>query len=704
MDKNKNVKMINFFLVFVLFSFCLFIFVLCNIVFEKEYEGTDLKKFADSRSVVSKTINAKRGSIYDSSGDGLAINVSSYTLIAYLDESRSKGEDTLYHVKDKKATAKALSKVITMSYEDILDILNQKLYQVEFGNAGKGLTELEKDAIKELNLPGIDFIADEKRYYPNGNFLSHTLGYAKKNDNGKIAGEYGLELLLDDVLSGTDGYTTYQKDLNGYKIAGTKEMTKKAVDGNDIYLTIDSNVQFFVEEAISNAKDKYDFSWMVVVLLDAKTGKVIGLSQTPSFDPNKMNVKDWNNYAVSYAYEPGSVMKTYTYMAAMEAGVYKGSDKFLSGKYVTSDKTKIYDWLKSGFGNITYDQGFAYSSNVGIINLLDKYINKTILYDYFEKLGFGQKTGITLANEAKGRIAFKYETEIFNAGFGQGITTTPMQHVQALTSLANDGVMLKPYIIDKVISANGKVVYTGRKEEIGTVASHETVSKMRDLMYNVVHSSSPYATGTGYYMKGYDLIGKTGTAQYVSSSTGRYYSDESRSIKSFAGMWPKDDPEVIIFTSVKDPLYGSSKALTYTTKQIVKNVSKYLEIYDSKQEKVINNFTVSNYTNNKVSSVKQILKKNKVASLVFGDGNKVVGQYPSKGSVVNKNDVVILVTNSDSYILNDMKGYSKKQTRAICDLLNLKCTFKGYGYVDSQSVKQGTKVKSGTSVKFVFKD
>ena len=704
MNKNKNIKMINFFLIFVLICFLIFIFVLSNMIFKDSYEGTNLKEFADSRSVVEKTITAKRGSIYDSKGDSLALNVASYTLIAYLDESRSEGESRLYHVKDKKATAKALSKVIDMSYDDILKILEQDLYQVEFGTAGKGLTELEKDAIKELNLPGIDFICDEQRYYPNGNFLSYTLGYAKRDDDGKITGEYGLELLLNDVLAGTDGYTTYQTDLNGYKIAGTKEKTKKAVNGNDVYLTIDSNIQFFVEEAISNAKDKYSFDWMAITLADAKTGKILALSQTPSYDPNKMNVSDWNNYNVSYAYEPGSVMKTYTYMAAMEAGVYKGEEKFKSGKFTTSDGTNIYDWLKSGFGDITYDEGFAYSSNVGIINLIDKHMNKNMLLEYFEKLGFGKKTGITLSNEAKGQVSFKYETEVFNAGFGQGITTTQIQHIQALTSIANDGVMLKPYIIDKVIDENGKTVFQGQKEELGTVATHETVEKMKELMYDVVHSSSNYATGTGYYLKGYDLIGKTGTAQYVNAKTGKYYTDESHAIKSFAGMWPKEDPEVIVFISVKDSLYGSSSPLYNTIKPIVKNVSKYLEIYDTVEDKTIENYTVDNYINKDLSKVKQVLTKNKINYLLLGDGNKIINQYPEKGSIINVNDTIILLTNDTQYKMPDLTGYSKKQVRAVCNFLNIKCSFSDYGYVSSQSIKKNTLIESGTSVKFTFKN
>ena len=376
MKKSKiSNKLINLFIVIALFCFLYLVYRVAYLGLSKEVDGVNLKEFADSRSVVSKKIYAKRGNVYDSNGESLAINVSSYTLIAYLDESRSKGEDTLYHVKDKKGTAKKLATVLKMKESEIYDILNQDdMYQVEFGEAGKGLTELEKEKIEKLNLPGLDFVADEKRYYPNGDFASYTLGYAKNDDDGKINGEFGMEQLLNDVLSGTDGYTTYQKDLNGYKIPGTKEVTVNAINGNDVYLTIDSNVQFFLEQAANKAEEKYDFDWLTLVVADAKTGKILGSTQRPSFDPNKKNIKNWIDITVGEAYEPGSIMKTYTYMAAMEAGTYRGDSKFKSGRYKAEDGTVISDWNSTGFGNITYDQGYQASSNVGIINIINNFI------------------------------------------------------------------------------------------------------------------------------------------------------------------------------------------------------------------------------------------------------------------------------------------------------------------------------------------
>ena len=169
-------------------------------------------------------------------------------------------------------------------------------------------------------------------------------------------------------------------------------------------------------------------------------------------------------------------------------------------------------------------------------------------------------------------------------------------------------------------------------------------------------------------------------------------------------MWPKEDPKVIVFVSVKDSLYGSSAPLYNAVKPIVKNVSKYLEIYDTVEDKTINNYKVENYINRDLSKVKQTLRKNKINYLVLGTGEKVINQYPEKGSIVNVNDTIILLTNDNEYKMTNLKGYSKKEVRAVCNLLNIKCTFKGYGYVSSQSVSKNSLIKKDTSVKFEFKN
>lgn len=703
--KLNNIKFSNGLIVIALLFF---VAIICRISFlslSSEVDGINLQKFASNRTNKKETLTAKRGSILDVNGNVLAENVSSYTVIAYLDESRSEGAKTPQHVVDKEETAKKLATVLDLSEEKILSYLNRDLYQTEFGSKGKGLTELTKDQIVALNLPGIDFIETQKRHYPYGNFLSYTIGYAKNKNSSDvvnkidIVGEMGIEESYNDQLSGEDGFTLYQKDRNGYKIAGTKEITQDAVDGNNIYLTIDSSIQLFVEQAITSMSKKYNYDWMTVMVADAKTGAILASATSPSFDPNKRDIKNYLDYNVSYAYEPGSTMKIYSYMAAMETGKYNGSKKYKSGVYITKDKTEIGDWNRQGWGRITLDQGFALSSNTAVITLINDYMNGKVLKDYYKKLGFGSKTGVELPNEVAGKLNFKYETEVLNAGFGQGLTTTPIQNIKALTSISNNGVLLQPYIIDKIVDPNtGEIVYEGKKEELGVVASSKTVSKIKSLMKDVINGTSKTSTGYVYYMDGYDIIGKTGTAQ-VANESGTGYTNDS--IRGFAGMFPGDDPEVIMYVAAKNPGGSGVGPMKMVVQEVVKNVSNYLGIYDgrSKKDEPLEKYVTDSYLSKDINIVKDELSKKKIDVVVLGNGDKVVKQYPNEGSEITKLDKVFLLTNGNEIKMPNIKGYSSRELYNLLSLLNIKYEIEGNGYVISQSIKKDSKLTKDSLLK-----
>lgn len=193
--------------------------------------------------------------------------------------------------------------------------------------------------------------------------------------------------------------------------------------------------------------EEVGIDWATLTIADAKTGAIVGSASTPSFDPNKLNISDYNNPLVSYTYEPGSTMKIYSFMAAIDTGNYNGNDLYDSGNIVVDDYV-ISDWNRKGWGKISYDVGFTYSSNVAAVKLADK-VGKEKLLDYYEKFGFGSKTGIELSNELSGKLDFFYKSELASASYGQGITTTPIQNIQALTSISNKGIVLKPYIVKK---------------------------------------------------------------------------------------------------------------------------------------------------------------------------------------------------------------------------------------------------------------
>ena len=703
----NNIKYSKIFIFVSLFLFALMLVRVTQLALSEEIDDTNLQALAKKRTTKTDIIKAERGNIYSSDNEVLAQNVSSYKLIAYLSPSRTTDEDNPQHVVDKEKTAKELAPILGISEEEILGYLNKEgIYQTEFGSAGKGLSELTKEQIEKLNLPGIDFEESLKRYYPKGDFASYVLGYAKEettvdqdgNEETNMEGEMGIEKYYDSTLKGEDGYVTYQKDLRGYKIAGTNEISKDASRGKDIYLTINSSIQFFVEQALSEAEANYNYQWFTIMIADAKTGAILASSTSPSFDPNVRNITNYLDMNVSSPYEPGSTMKIFTYMCAMEQGVYNGNETYHSGTYVTTDGTEIGDWNRAGWGDITFDRGFALSSNVGVINLIDRYLSADVLRSYFKKLGFSKKTGIELPNESEGKIDFKYETEIFNAGFGQGITTTPIQNIQALTSLTNEGVMLKPYLVERIVDPDtGEVVYEGERTEVDTVASETTVNKIKDLMWDTVNT--PGMTGTGYRLEGYNLIGKTGTAQIADENSGGYLTGESDIISSFAGIYPKDDPKVIIYASVKRPEGGNQRVIWTAIKDIVVNISKYYGTDPSStKDNSLEEYSLSSYKNKDVNNSKAELESMGMTVTVIGDGTDVINQYPIKGEKVTSGTKVFLITNSSNMTLPDVTGLSSKQAEDLLRLLGVNVKLEGNGYVTAQSVGAGTLITAGMEV------
>ncbi len=697
MKKEEGIKVSNIVLIITLFLFLILIGRVSYIALSKKVDDINIQELASKRTTKETILKANRGTIFDNSGEVLAEDVASYTLIAYLDPKRTTDEKNPQHVVDKENTALVLSAILKMDYNTVLGYLNKEgVYQTEFGVKGKGLTELEKDTILATKLPGIDFLETTKRYYPYGKFLSYLIGYAKQDENGNMVGELGIEKYYNQELTGVDGKTVYQKDLRGYKIAGTKEMTEEKIDGSDIYLTIDNNVQFFLEEALNNVTSKYEFDEIDIIVAKAKTGEILGYATTPSFDPNIRDIKNYLDSNSSVAFEPGSTMKIYTYMASLEAGVYKGSDTYQSGSFTTKDKTVISDWNKIGWGRISFDQGFIYSSNTAVVNIMDKYLQATDLKSYLKKLGFGQKTNIGLYNETSGKIEFKYETEVFNAAFGQGITTTPIQHIQALTSIANNGELLRPYVIKKIVNGDNSVT-ENKRTSLGKVASEQTIEYMKNLMWHTINDND--GAGHYYYIDGFDLIGKTGTAQIASTNGKGYLTGDRDIIRSVALMFPKDDPEIIIYAAAKRP--NSIQALAEPVKEIVKNISKYYNIYQEATKSNGTTYQLNNFINQSIKEVKEILNKEKINTIILGDGNKIINQYPINTTITTF-DKVFFVTNSNNLVIPDLTGYSKNDLEVVLTLLKIPYTIKGHGYVINQSILPGTKIDSNMQIEITL--
>lgn len=771
------------FLLFYLFILLILLGQFAHISLFNNINGNNLKEIAANRTTVSKDLIARRGNIYDNTGNMLATNVTSYTLFAYLSSTRTTNPDNPNHVVDKETTAKKLSKILDAPYDYIYNRLNENKYQVEFGSYGSKLTELEKIAIEKLELPGIDFIESSKRFYPNGQFASYIIGYAKeytrinlklkenfnikeyyknyftKYDDAKLIiynenivvdnkdtikaikvgstffkivigkdekplitgilnvtkndistrtdivteGELGVESKYDGYLKGHNGSITYQRDPSGYQIPDTPEERKDAIDGKDIYLTIDSSIQRFLEEAVKKEVEDWHSEWMIMVAMDAKTGEILGSATSPTFNPNNLTSDmSYQNPLVSYEYEPGSVMKIYSYLCAADTGKYKGDTKYKSGTILIG-KNRVNDWRPSGWGTISYDVGFTYSSNVGAINVAKDYLSPSKLKACLKSYGFGEKTGIELSSEVKGNINYNEAVDIdwLSVAFGQGLTATAIQQVQALSIIANDGYMIKPHIIKKVIDNNTGEETKTEVEKSQRIVSSEAAQKIKKLMYDNVQTKT--ATGYWYYIDGFDVIGKTGTAQIAEN--GKYLSGDGNYIISFAGMFPYDDPEIIIYTAIKKPDTYFAKAISPYVVEVINNIAKYKNMYSEIDEKKssMQKYTIKSYISGETKDAVKELNKLKMNLVLIGDGDKIINQYPSRGSTIVTGDRVYLVTNSTKIEMPDITGWSLSDVKRFAEYANINFEYSGHGYVTKQSIKAKT-ILNGDSLSVELKD
>lgn len=658
--------------------------------------------FIKNRNTEEEVIMPERGSIKDKDGNVLAEDVASYTVIAYLDEKRSKGSEKPLHVVDADITAEKLAPYLNTDVEVLKILLKKDAYQVELGAGGRNLSQIQMEEIKSLNLPGIDFIASTKRYYPNGDFASYAIGYTvnEEDSDGNTwkVGQLGIEEYYNEELTGRSGYRTYEKDRNGYKIANGREYVEEADDGDDIYLTIDSNIELFTENAVKKMVSDSEAEWGFMIVADAKTGAILSYSTSPSFDPNKKNMTSYIDLMTGNAYEPGSTMKIFSYLCAIDKGSYDSNSTYQSGEieYVANDgsKTVVHDWNKVGWGTITYDYGFAMSSNVGAAGLLrSNMLDKNTLKACYTNYGFGQKTGFTLEREVGGSIKFSYDVDAASATFGQAITVTPIQMIQALTSIANDGKLLKPYIVSKIVDKNG-VKEEATTEVVDVIADTKSISKIKELMKSVVCNDSTKCTGSAYYMEGYPMMGKTGTAQIYDEKTGTYMTGESDYIYSFAGIYPTDNPEIIIYTGLKKPKDTTNYVAT-AVKDVVVNTSKYLNIItdDSKTT----SYTLGQFVNKDTNTVKEELNS-QMKLYVLGTGERVISQYPASKSKLYKGSVVALLTDTYDKAMPNLVGLSYKDALNILKLMGVKYSLEGKGYVTSQSVPEGIIVSDDVTV------
>ncbi|WP_314255482.1 penicillin-binding protein 2 [Abiotrophia defectiva] len=511
------------------------IFRFTQISLFKTSNGQDLTAYHETGTKRSSITEARRGSIFDQQGNPIAMDTTSYSLFAVL---RSDWGDTNL-VKDPDVTAKALAKHLGLDRDKILAQLTQNnVYQVEFGNAGQHLSSETKKAIEAENLPGLVFVSETTRKYVNDVYASHLIGYAtaaaKEEDQPLSAqvldGKLGLEAAYNVSLSGQD----------------SNQSSSRQLIGKDLHLTLDSRLQNKLEELMSQYQTTYQPEALQAYLVEAKTGKLVAASQRPSFNLNTREgiEAEWKNLMVEEAYEPGSTIKILTMSVAYDRQLYKPGELYQSGSIQVYDQV-VKDYNKVGWGQISFEEGLARSSNVAMVNL----VNRMGDQEWVKKLGdfgFGKGTDFGLENETTGNFQFDNPVSRIMSGFGQGFSATPIQLLQAFSSIGNQGQMLKVQVVQGLDSAG-----EFQARVLGKPISKEAANHVLQLMVDTVEK--PYGTAVSFRNPYVKVAAKTGTAQIADPNGSGYLTGANDYYHSVVTFFPADNPKYMLYMAMKRP-------------------------------------------------------------------------------------------------------------------------------------------------------
>ena len=696
--------------------------------------GVNLVKEANKVHQTTLTVPAKRGTIYDRNGTPIAEDATSYNVYAVIDkEYKSANGDVLYVEESQyNKVAEIFHKYLDMEETYVKNQLSQpNLKQVSFGAKGNGITYANMMSIKQdlesAKVEGINFTTSPNRSYPNGKFASSFIGLAQlhENEDGtkSLIGTSGIESSLNSLLAGTDGIITYEKDRLGNIVPGTEQVTQQTVNGKDVYTTLSSPLQSFMESQMDAFQEKLKGKYMTATLVSAKTGEILATTQRPTFDADtKEGITEdfvWRDILYQSNYEPGSTMKVMTLAAAIDNNTFPGGEYFNSSELKIADAT-IRDWdVNDGLsaGSImTYLQGFAHSSNVGMTLLQQKMGDATWL-EYLNRFKFGVPTRFGMPDEYAGQLPADNVVDIAMSAFGQGISVTQTQMLRAFTAIANDGVMLEPKFISALYDPNDQTVRKSQREVVGNPVSKETASLTRE---NMILVGTDPIYGTMYNrndnkpvitVPGQNVSVKSGTAQIADEQNGGYLVGKTNYIFSVVTMHPSENPDFILYVTVQQPEHFSNPWFGEFANPILERASAMKDILNL-QSTAKNLDQITTTTSYAMPSIKdsspgdlaEELRRNLVQPIVIGSGTKIKDSSVAEGTNLDANEQILLLSDKVEE-MPDLYGWSKKNVETFAKWLNLEVEFEGTGeIVKKQSVRSNTALKDLQKIKITLGD
>ncbi|EGT4137101.1 stage V sporulation protein D [Clostridium perfringens] len=718
--KNKKIKLNEGrVLAFLLAIVILFLVLVGRLLYIGIFRSKDYKAMAEEQWTNEIQIDARRGRILDRNNRELAVTANVFrvdldliTLRKYIDK-----KDT-----DNIEIAKLLAEALEMDEEKVLSRIELTYPSGNPANSATLIRRIEKekaDKVKELDIKGVIVSEDTKRYYPNGDFLSHTLGTTNADGEGLS----GLELYYNEELMGIPGVRVSEVSGNSTSNPYSETSFTPPVDGKDMTLTIDENIQYFVEKVAEDALKKHNADSVSIAVMNPNNGEILGMVNKPGFNPNNpyegseaFKGKDesaklqnmWRNTIVSDSFEPGSIFKIITSIAAIEENI-AGKDEvyYCDGSLNVAGKN-IKCWKPGGHGVQNFNQTLENSCNVAFMEMGAK-LGAEKLNEYIKLFGFGTQSGIDLPGEATGIVKNVEDisaVDLATISFGQTNTMNGIQFMTALNAVANGGDLIQPHIMKELSHKddNGtKIideVFVPKIQE--NIVDEKSTMRVKAALESTVSNGSSKDAG----IEGIKVAGKTGTAEKVDPETGTYGAGY---IASFAGFAPYDNPQVSLIVIIDNPKngehFGGIVAAPFAG-ELFNNIFNYISLnegqLDAKDESVI----IPDLRGDKVTSAEKTLNELGINCVIEGDGTFVTSVTPIPGYKVKKGDSITLYAgsrfdrNEKEIVVPDFRKLNKEEAEEILKSLGLKGEFEGEGEIKEQSISAGEIIKSGDKIKF----
>jgi len=668
--------------------------LVARLFFVQIIRGGHLRQEATSIRTRDVILQPYRGNIYDRNHNALVTSIPAYSLYAHPDQIKNPGE-----------VAGKIAAVLGVRREEILKKLDNNASFVWLQHG------VELDLVKKLEgIGGLGFVETSTRSYKQGSLAAALLGFVGDDNQGLN----GLEKYYDHELQGMPGKMVLEIDARGRQIPQSAVVVERSKAGNNLVLTLDQTIQYYVERELDRIESDYRPKWAVILVMDPKTGEILAMGSRPTFDPSrwrKFPREVWEKNPVTlYTYEPGSTFKMIIAAAALEEGVVRPADWFYDPGYIVVKGRRIYCWERKGHGSESFAQAVENSCNPVFIQVGQK-LGKEKLYKYVRGFGFGVPTGIDLPGEEAGVIVPENkasELDLATMSIGQSIAVTPVQLLTAVSAIANGGYLMQPHVVRAVEDASGKTIRKVSPRVIRQVISSETARQLSGILEKVVLEG----TGRRALVEGYRVAGKTGTAQVP--GPGGYM--EGKYVASFAGFAPADDPRIAVLVVVAEPRggeYHGGEVAAPAFSAVVRDTLRYLEVPEDPVQKNREvpagqdvQIKVPNVVGFPVADAIWLLEERGFRSWSPGKTGLVTGQEPPAGRSVPPGTVVSLRiatgNTPEKLLVPDLSGLTVKKAGSILEKLGLKFKASGSGVATRQRPEAGQRVAPGTTVTVEF--